>query len=135
MVDFPVFDADNHYYEPKDAFTRHLDPKLRGRAMQWAAHPREDCFRNRATILSSAQLCLIAFSAASSIGSPFHINRLTYWRSRLWQKSARRTGQKRRCTTGCVARGHIAICRGMISLLLSACSAKDSLRAAAGAER
>jgi len=36
MVDFPVFDADNHYYEPKDAFTRYLDPKLRSRAMQWA---------------------------------------------------------------------------------------------------
>ena len=25
MVDFPVFDADNHYYEPIDAFTRHLE--------------------------------------------------------------------------------------------------------------
>ena len=27
-VDSPVFDADNHYYEALDAFTRHLDPKL-----------------------------------------------------------------------------------------------------------
>ncbi len=36
MVDFPVFDADNHYYEPKDAFTRHLDPSMHKRAMQWA---------------------------------------------------------------------------------------------------
>ena len=24
----PVFDADNHYYEALDAFTRHLDPAL-----------------------------------------------------------------------------------------------------------
>ena len=24
----PVFDADNHYYEALDAFTRHLDPRL-----------------------------------------------------------------------------------------------------------
>src|SRR6188474_2650168 len=31
-----MFDADNHYYEATDAFTRHLDPKLRKRAMQWA---------------------------------------------------------------------------------------------------
>jgi hypothetical protein len=23
-----AFDADNHYYEALDAFTRHLDPKL-----------------------------------------------------------------------------------------------------------
>ena len=36
MVEFPFFDADNHYYEATDAFTRHLDPKMGGRAMQWA---------------------------------------------------------------------------------------------------
>jgi predicted TIM-barrel fold metal-dependent hydrolase len=31
-----VFDADNHYYEATDAFTRYMDPKLAKRAMQWA---------------------------------------------------------------------------------------------------
>ena len=35
-VDFQLFDADNHYYEATDAFTRHLDPKLAKRTMQWA---------------------------------------------------------------------------------------------------
>ena len=30
---FGIFDADNHYYEPRDAFTRHLDPRLRERAV------------------------------------------------------------------------------------------------------
>ena len=37
MADLPfaVFDADNHYYEAEDAFTRHMDPKLARRAMQW----------------------------------------------------------------------------------------------------
>ena len=35
-VDFTAFDADNHYYEATDAFTRHLDPAFRKRAMQWA---------------------------------------------------------------------------------------------------
>ena len=34
-LDFLAFDADNHYYEAEDAFTRHIDPKLRRRAMQW----------------------------------------------------------------------------------------------------
>lgn len=29
------FDCDNHYYEAEDAFTRHLDPKLGGRVIQW----------------------------------------------------------------------------------------------------
>jgi predicted TIM-barrel fold metal-dependent hydrolase len=30
-----LFDADNHYYEATDAFTRHADRKLRQRAIQW----------------------------------------------------------------------------------------------------
>ncbi len=30
-----VFDADNHYYEAIDAFTRHLDPALGSRVIQW----------------------------------------------------------------------------------------------------
>ena len=29
------FDADNHYYEAEDAFTRHLDPKLGPRVLEW----------------------------------------------------------------------------------------------------
>jgi hypothetical protein len=32
----PVFDADNHYYEAEDAFTRHLPPELGPRCVQWA---------------------------------------------------------------------------------------------------
>ncbi len=35
-IDYPTFDADNHYYEATDAFTRHLDPKMARRTMQWA---------------------------------------------------------------------------------------------------
>ncbi len=34
-IDYPVFDADNHYYEAQDAFTRHLDPRVGGRTVQW----------------------------------------------------------------------------------------------------
>jgi predicted TIM-barrel fold metal-dependent hydrolase len=33
---FRPFDADNHYYEAEDAFTRHIDPRLAKRCMQWA---------------------------------------------------------------------------------------------------
>ncbi len=35
-LDYGVFDADNHYYEATDAYTRHIDPKLAKRTMQWA---------------------------------------------------------------------------------------------------
>jgi len=34
-ADSPVFDADNHYYEALDAFTRHLDPAFGPRVIQW----------------------------------------------------------------------------------------------------
>ena len=34
-VDSQVFDADNHYYEALDAFTRHLDPALGPRVLEW----------------------------------------------------------------------------------------------------
>jgi predicted TIM-barrel fold metal-dependent hydrolase len=35
-LDFAAFDADNHYYEASDAFTRHIEPEFAKRAMQWA---------------------------------------------------------------------------------------------------
>ena len=34
-VDHPVIDADHHYYEALDAFTRHLDPAWAQRCVQW----------------------------------------------------------------------------------------------------
>jgi predicted TIM-barrel fold metal-dependent hydrolase len=34
-LDFAAFDGDNHYYEALDAFTRHLDPRLGTRVIQW----------------------------------------------------------------------------------------------------
>lgn len=34
MDDLRPFDADNHYYEPLDAFTRHLDPEFARRGVQ-----------------------------------------------------------------------------------------------------
>jgi predicted TIM-barrel fold metal-dependent hydrolase len=35
-LDFTAFDADNHYYEAPDAFTRHIEPQFAKRGMQWA---------------------------------------------------------------------------------------------------
>jgi predicted TIM-barrel fold metal-dependent hydrolase len=34
VVDFPIYDADQHYYEVADTFTRHLDPAY-GYAFRW----------------------------------------------------------------------------------------------------
>ncbi len=35
-LSFKYFDCDNHYYEAVDAFTRHIEPQYRKRAIQWA---------------------------------------------------------------------------------------------------
>ncbi len=35
-LDFQLFDADHHYYEAEDAFTRHVDKRMQQRCMQWA---------------------------------------------------------------------------------------------------
>ena len=34
-LDFRAFDADNHYYEAEDAFTRHVPEALQRRGVQW----------------------------------------------------------------------------------------------------
>jgi predicted TIM-barrel fold metal-dependent hydrolase len=31
----PIFDADNHYYEAHDAFTRHVPKRMRSRCVEW----------------------------------------------------------------------------------------------------
>lgn len=30
-----IFDADNHYYEAHDAFTRHVPKRMRSRCVEW----------------------------------------------------------------------------------------------------
>jgi predicted TIM-barrel fold metal-dependent hydrolase len=35
VTDYGIIDADNHYYEALDAFTRHLDPRHGERVIQW----------------------------------------------------------------------------------------------------
>ncbi len=32
-LDFNMFDADNHYYETRDCFTRYIEPKDRDKAI------------------------------------------------------------------------------------------------------
>jgi predicted TIM-barrel fold metal-dependent hydrolase len=36
QLDFAAFDADHHYYEAEDAFTRHIERRMQPRCMQWA---------------------------------------------------------------------------------------------------
>ena len=47
--DFAPIDADNHYYEPLDAFTRHLDPKYKQRGVQVVNDGRHTHLADRRT--------------------------------------------------------------------------------------
>ncbi|HUP71742.1 MAG TPA: hypothetical protein VM282_01725 [Acidimicrobiales bacterium] len=38
-VEYQLFDADIHYYETRDAFTRHIEPKYRDRAIEVGIDP------------------------------------------------------------------------------------------------
>ena len=53
MVDlgFRPFDADNHYYEALDAFTRHIEPAYRKRGVQWAE------IDGRRRLLAGGRIC------------------------------------------------------------------------------
>ena len=44
---YPAFDADNHYYEALDAFTRHLDPQARAALRAVVRHRRSPVPRGR----------------------------------------------------------------------------------------
>ena len=35
QLPYPAFDADNHYYEAHDCFTRHIEPAHRDRAIRY----------------------------------------------------------------------------------------------------
>jgi predicted TIM-barrel fold metal-dependent hydrolase len=41
-LDYLCFDADNHYYEPRDAFTRFIEPKYRDKAVRVVGDPGKD---------------------------------------------------------------------------------------------
>ena len=34
-LDYRPFDADNHYYEAPDAFTRHVPDHMKARVVEW----------------------------------------------------------------------------------------------------
>jgi predicted TIM-barrel fold metal-dependent hydrolase len=39
---FPIFDADNHYYEALDCCTRHIEPRLRAKAVRYVKRDGQD---------------------------------------------------------------------------------------------
>ena len=63
-VDYGLFDADQHYYEPQDCLTRHLDAKYRS-VVKWAQ------IGNRVTVLiHGRQLTVVPNPTYDPVGAP-----------------------------------------------------------------
>ncbi|EAQ00621.1 hypothetical protein JNB_10619 [Janibacter sp. HTCC2649] len=72
-VDYPIYDADEHYYEPADCISRHLDPKYRG-IVRWA-----DIGGRKTVLINGRQLTVVPNPTYDPVAEPGSLE--TYFRS------------------------------------------------------
>ncbi|APH02416.1 amidohydrolase family protein [Janibacter hoylei] len=72
-VDYPIYDADQHYYEPADCISRHLDPKYRG-IVRWA-----DIEGRKTVLINGRQLTVVPNPTYDPVAEPGSLE--TYFRS------------------------------------------------------
>jgi predicted TIM-barrel fold metal-dependent hydrolase len=63
-VDYAIYDADQHYYEPADALTRHLEPQYRS-VVKWA-----DIGGRKTVIIHGKQLTVVPNPTYDPVGAP-----------------------------------------------------------------
>ena len=71
-IGYPLFDADNHYYEPEDAFLRYMDPRLEHMAPRWIEMP--DNGGKRLVFGDRVNRFLGADQTFSAVGRPGSLN-------------------------------------------------------------
>ena len=72
-VGYPIYDADQHYYEPVDCLSRHLDPKYRG-IVRWA-----DIGGRKTVLINGRQLTVVPNPTYDPVAEPGSLE--TYFRS------------------------------------------------------
>ncbi|WP_052112669.1 amidohydrolase family protein [Knoellia aerolata] len=72
-VDYPIYDADQHYYEPADCISRHLDPKYR-HIVRWA-----DIGGRKTVLINGRQLTVVPNPTYDPVAEPGSLE--TYFRS------------------------------------------------------
>lgn len=72
-VDYAIYDADQHYYEPADCISRHLDPKYRG-IVRWA-----DIEGRKTVLINGRQLTVVPNPTYDPVAEPGSLE--TYFRS------------------------------------------------------
>lgn len=64
---YKLIDCDNHYYEPDDCFTRHIEPELKQRTV-WIDRSRDDNF---GTVMVGSERCnFFSVGAGDFVGPP-----------------------------------------------------------------
>ncbi len=63
-VDYQLCDADQHYYEPADCLTRHLDPAFRS-VVRWA-----DVGGRKTVLIHGKQLTVVPNPTYDPVGAP-----------------------------------------------------------------
>jgi len=63
-VDYALYDADQHYYEPHDCLTRHLDPKFRS-VVKWA-----DIGGRTTMLINAKQVTVVPNPTYDPVGAP-----------------------------------------------------------------
>jgi len=64
QVDYAIYDADQHYYEPADCLTRHLEPKYRS-VVKWA-----DIGGRSTVLIHGKQLTVVPNPTYDPVGAP-----------------------------------------------------------------
>ncbi|KGN41969.1 amidohydrolase [Knoellia aerolata DSM 18566] len=72
-MDYPIYDADQHYYEPADCISRHLDPKYR-HIVRWA-----DIGGRKTVLINGRQLTVVPNPTYDPVAEPGSLE--TYFRS------------------------------------------------------
>src|SRR5215208_5491718 len=63
-VDYAIYDADQHYYEPKDCLTRHLDKRFKS-IVKWA-----DVDGRITVLINAKQLTVVPNPTYDPVGAP-----------------------------------------------------------------
>jgi predicted TIM-barrel fold metal-dependent hydrolase len=69
-LDYALSDADNHYYEPDDCFTRHIAPAFRDRAVRVARTPDDPYGR---IFIGDQRAHFMRVAAGDHVGPPGHL--------------------------------------------------------------
>ena len=88
---FGIWDGDNHYYEPKDAFTRYIEPRHRTRAVRGTADnpmSQAEVEAKAFDLIGSVLGARRAKAILSAIGSLETVSDIAALR-RLWQPSGK----------------------------------------------